>query len=301
MNKLTIPEIEQVLDLVDNACKRIPLRPRKRGPQPEFSDILIISLLVLKSLSGFTSERSFMRWLAKLPIERLANIPERSRFNRRARALKDEVNLVQKALAQRLNRQAKQDKEVRLVDSKGVPVISYARAKRCKSFKKGKEVNFGKCASTKQKFYGVKIHLTTNVQGIPTNWCLKPANRHDVRVLPELTQKMKHKTVVGDKGYISQDLKKELKKKQQIRLITPYKKNMKQKNTQKEKRLLRFRKLIDTVFSQLKEHMLIERTLAKSYLGLETRIAGMMLAMTVGIAYNQTYHRPLLALKSIII
>lgn len=46
--------------------------------------------------------------------------------------------------------------------------------------------------------------------------------------------------------------------------------------------------------------MLIERTLAKSYLGLETRIAGIILVHTVAIAYNQTYPRPLLAIKSIL-
>ena len=75
---------------------------------------------------------------------------------------------------------------------------------------------------------------------------------------------------------------------------------MKQKNTKWEKRLLKFRKIIETVFSQLKDHMLIERTLAKSYLGLETMIAGIILAHTVAIVYNQTYHRPLLAIKSIL-
>lgn len=297
---ITNQEVERILDLVKKAFQKIRPLERKHGPEPEYPDLLIIQLIVLKPLMQINSESSFLRQISRLDVARLRKLPERSRFNRRARSLKDQIILVQQILAQRLNRKVKKYKKVRIVDSKPAPVVNYKRAKRCKSFPKSKLVNFGKDGSTKQKFFGIRVHTMANISGAIQRWVIKAANRHDIRVLPELIGRQRKKNVVGDKGYISKELKDNYRKKQKINIITPYKKNMKQKNTRWEKRLLGFRKIIDTVFSQLKDHMLIERTLAKSYLGLETRIAGIILAHTVAITYNQTFHRPLLAIKSIL-
>jgi len=297
---LTNQEAERVLDVVERAYRAIEALQRKRGPDPEYPDLLIIQLVVLKSLMGINSESSFLRQIVRMAIPRLGNLPERSRFNRRARSLQVQIALVQKMLAQRLDRGVTQ-KRVRIVDSKPIPVIEYSRAGRCKSFQKGELVNFGRNTITKRKFFGVRIHAKLNILGVVKQWLLKPANRHDVKVLPELIENDQNKDIVGDKGYLSEALKQDYQRQQNVTIVTPYKKNMKRTNTKREKRLLKFRKIVETIFSQFTDHFRIERTLAKSYPGLETRIAGIVLAHTVAVAYNYQYHRPLLAIKSILV
>ena len=83
-------------------------------------------------------------------------------------------------------------------------------------------------------------------------------------------------------------------------ITTPYKKNMSKQLTRQEKKLLKNRKIIETINSQLDDQMQLKRTRAKSLNGLKSRISGIMLAMTFGIYFNQIFDRNILALKSIV-
>ncbi len=99
--------------------------------------------------------------------------------------------------------------------------------------------------------FGFKLHLIINDRGELLAFKLTPGNTDDRKPVPEMTQGIFGK-LFGDRGYISQDLFEKLYE-QQLKLITRYKKKMKQKLVKLiDKILLRKRALIETVNDQLK-------------------------------------------------
>jgi transposase len=100
-------------------------------------------------------------------------------------------------------------------------------------------------------FYGFKLHLIGNSEGEILACRLTPANVDDRRPVPHLAQGLFGK-LIGDKGYLSQDLV-ALLLRQGVELLTPLRKNMKPRLLRlNDKWLLRKRVLIETINDQLK-------------------------------------------------
>lgn len=66
-----------------------------------------------------------------------------------------------------------------------------------------------------------------------------------------------------------------------------------------ERLLLRARRLLETMIEQLKEHFQLERTRAKTLLGLWVRVLAKVTAHTLGVVLNQRCGYDLLALKAL--
>jgi hypothetical protein len=112
-------------------------------------------------------------------------------------------------------------------------------------------------------FYGFKLHLIVNDQGELLTFFLTPGNVDDREPVPEMTRAM-FGMVFGDKGYISQKLFAELYERG-LKLITPIRKNMKNRLVNlEEKLLLRKRSIIETINDQLKNISQIEHTRHRS-------------------------------------
>lgn len=100
-------------------------------------------------------------------------------------------------------------------------------------------------------YFGFKLHLIINECGELLNFQITPGNIDDRTPVPMLTRKIFGK-MFGDKGYISKKLWSELWD-NGLKLITPFKKNMRNKLLSlEEKLILRKRSLIETVNDQLK-------------------------------------------------
>ncbi len=140
------------------------------------------------------------------------------------------------------------DTGISIIDSTKLVVCHNLRIKRHRVFKD--LANRGK--SSTGWFYGFKLHLVINNLGEVINLKVTSANVHDVAVLEELTSKFKG-ILLGDKGYLSKT-KKEALIARGLKLLTPSRRNMKQKelHTLLEKQLLSRRGLIETVNDQLK-------------------------------------------------
>lgn len=107
-----------------------------------------------------------------------------------------------------------------------------------------------KVQSSVDWYFGFKLHLIINEIGEILAFQLTPGNIDERKTVPYLTKDLWGK-LFGDKGYISQDLFQQLWKKN-IKLVTPFKKNMKNKLLPLwEKLMLRKRSLIETVNDQL--------------------------------------------------
>ena len=252
-------------------------------------------MTAVKYLLGINSDRSLIRsFTSGINKGILSKIPDHSRFNRRTKELLPIMVKFQRFLTRKLHCHLKGS---RIIDSTPIPVVRYSRSYRSVSFP---EASYGYCAAKDEKYYGFKLHMLITTSGIPTNFDLTSARIHDLKIVEELTESYQELIIVGDKGYLNKEKQQELKNKNKL-LITPYRKNQKQKNNWFEKNLLKGRRKIETVFSQLKEQMNLENTKAKSLLGLVSRIMGIILSFTLGIFINKLLGRKLLNIKSLLV
>lgn len=294
--------LELIIHQVDVLCKglRFPQRKSKQGRKLKYTDKFILKLVIIQHLLGFTSERSYLRFLKTLEYSPFKELPDRSRYNRRAKSLKPLI----KKLTWRIFKELKVEKsKIRIIDTKPIPVIRYARAKRRKILTDKTKVSIGYCASQKMYYCGIKLNLLVNKNGLPCRYSLAAANHHDLFIgkcfIKE--QNLKGLVLIGDKGYLMKEKeKKELKQKRLIQLITPCRRNQKKKNTEKEKKLLRYRKIIETVNEQLKDQFGVERLRAKTYQGLSSRIDNIIFTYLFGVYFNKLTGRNPLSLKSIL-
>ena len=112
-------------------------------------------------------------------------------------------------------------------------------------------------------FYGFKLHLVVNDQGEILAFCLTPGNVDDRKPVPKLAREL-WGNLVGDKGYISQDLF-ELLFGQGLKLITTARKDMKNRLMPVMDRVLtRKRSLIESINDQLKNISQIAHTRHRS-------------------------------------
>ena len=111
--------------------------------------------------------------------------------------------------------------------------------------------------TTKGWFFGLKLHLVINEKGEIQGAKLTPGNVDDRVPVPELTKKLIG-LLIGDKGYVKQELFEELYKRD-LKLVTGLKKNIKNKLISwQEKILLHKRSIIKTVFDYLKNKFMLE-------------------------------------------
>jgi len=140
-------------------------------------------------------------------------------------------------------------------------------------------------------FYGFKLHLVVNDQGEILVFCLTPGNVDDRTPVPTMARDLWGK-LVGDKGYISQELF-DLLFAQELHLITTVRKNMKKRLMPLMDRVLaRKRSLIETINDQLKNISQIAHTRHRSPVNfLVNLLAGL-------IAYTWRPNKPALNLSS---
>ena len=294
--------VSAIVAEIQNLCNEAKVDERvHRGPKAVFKPSFIVTILILKNLFGFSSERSFIRYMEKHHGGMFPFLPERSWFNRKAKKLTSVQKEIHLLLLKKLN----VDKiEIRIIDSTPVPVVKIWRAGKCRSFNRKTEVNYGYCASKKMYYYGQKLTLFTTPSGLPTEYILTPANHHDLKAFKENIKELsdiKKKKIIADKGYYDGELEVELQKKYHTKLIVPEKKRHQKKNTDEEKKLLKKRGIIETINNQLQDQMNIDQTRAKSISGLTSRIQSAILAFSFGFYFNMISGNKPLAIKSLLI
>lgn len=107
---------------------------------------------------------------------------------------------------------------------------------------------------------------------------------------------MNKATLIGDKGYISKEVKIDLFESCNIKLETPRRAN--QKDHEHWHPVFRkCRKRIETLFSQLCDQMMLKRNYAKSLEGLKTRLMSKIAAVTILQSMNYSNNKPINHLK----
>lgn len=286
-----------ILIEVQTLCHSLGIDRVKQGPKPQYPDSYIISLVIIRLLLGMNSERSFLRHLKHNHEHIFPKLPEQSWFNRKARKLQPVYRMVQ----QQLVMSHLQD-NVRIIDSTPVPVLKPFRGHNSPCFSRGKQTNYGYCASKKEYYFGVKLSLICTPEGVITDVGIHSANTADINALRDMITDidLTNITLIGDKGYYDGELRTHMDNRDG-RLVVPDKKRHTLFNTKEDTQLLRQRSIVETVNAQLKDHTQLERTLARSYTGLVSRIWSIILAFTFAQFFNRKMERPLLAVKSVLV
>lgn len=279
--------------LADNFCK-IGVKKRYRGAPKQLIDAELLTLLMVQELLGIESETSFLRFEARF-LGNAFPVLDQSQFNRRAKTVTPRLEKFRNYLLKRLNID---QCDLLTIDSCPVPLVHPQRVKSSPLFP---ELSFGHCASLKEIYYGGKLHLVVNAKGIPLKFDLTPASVADIKMLDELLEELGWTTVTADKGYIDKEKHQKLKQERNILMITPKRRNQKEKMPSIFKKLYdKTRKIIETVFNQLSNHMQLKRILAKTLRGLVSRIMRKITAFTCGIYLNVQFGRKRLAIKSLL-
>lgn len=286
-----------ILIEVQTLCHSLGIDRVKQGPKPQYPDSYVISLVIIRLLLGMNSERSFLRHLKNNHEHIFPKLPEQSWFNRKARKLQPVYQSIQQQLAM-----SHLQDNVRIIDSTPVPVLKPYRGNHSPRFARGNKTNYGYCASKQEYYFGVKLSLICTPEGVITDIGIHSANTHDLTALKDMIEDidLADTTLIGDKGYYDGELRTHLDNRAG-RLVVPDKKRHTPFNIKEDKQLLRQRSIVETVNGQLKDHMQLERTLARSYAELVSRIWSIILAFTFAQFFNRKMERPLLAVKSVLV
>lgn len=282
-----------IVDDTLKAPKFVSLLHRSSGPVPEMSDSEVITLALYEEIIGEPREDHFYRLYKDQLLPYFPCLIERSRYNRRKKALWKIILAIRMAVLIILHAS---EETVGIIDSAPVPVVTYKRNKKQTDFT---TAGYGVCSSKAMKYFGYKLHTIVGLCGAIIDFMLSAANHHDSQALEEFVgMQEKLQTVLGDKAYWVPEIMSWLKEQRGIVLLASKKDNQKQTEEEKKqaKQYNKIRLMVETVNAHLQGQFHLSKHYAKSTLGLFTRIAAKITAHTMGMLINMFLGRPKLSL-----
>lgn len=261
---------------------------RRNVDTAKMSDSEIITLSICGELTGIDSENAWYSFVKRNYRHLFPRLCSRTRFNRTRRALLQVTELLRQKLTHSFPIPTSR---YFVIDSFPLPVCKFGRARYCRSFRVD-GANYGKCPSKKETYFGFKVHALITIEGYITAFEITPASVDDREGLRDFAENHLCLTVLGDKGYTGEQLWEDMQEKG-ICLMSLKPSNHKN-NWPKEVRqvIFRFRRRIETVFSQLSEQLNAEKVLAKSFRGLCTRLQNKILGHNLCMAFNSIFREP---------
>ena len=165
-----------VYTLVDDwyQATAAPHKPRRRGHQPEVSDSEILTLDLCQQWLGW-SDRQFLRYVARHWRSYFPRLLSQSAYNRRTRDLAGcAVRFIQD-LAQVLG---PTEAPYQVMDGIPVPLARIARGKRRRLFAQD-EAAVGRGGVDRRWYYGVKLVLAVQADGVITGFVVGPADTEE--------------------------------------------------------------------------------------------------------------------------
>ena len=263
--------------------------PARCGRPAKVTDAELVALAVCQAAMGISSDRQFLGLVGRILPGWFAHLPEQSQYNRRLRALVELISAVQLRLARWLD-----TGDVRLADGTLLACASYPGCASRSEF--AGFARYGYQKSQHRFLWGVRLVLLTDPRGLPLGYTLVPAGEKEYEPLADLLTGTPSEIVIADKGLWGRGYRERLAA-AGVELLTPAKERAAD-NELGERRLASVRLAIESVFSNLKGQMRLERHLAKTPAGLAVRIAQRLLALTLCILLNTLAGRPARALAA---
>ena len=263
--------------LVDDAYTHLNPRGQSHESLKKLSDSEVLTLALFQQLRGVESERSFLRDAQRFFVHLFPGVVgmHPSSLHRRVRKLRTFLEPLRRQVLPELVG----DPETLLVDSTLLEVLHPRQVKQSAGFEGATWVRWGSFA-----VYGVKLHLLCATNRIPISYELTTANIAEVRLVGELLGGAQlgeglARRLLGDLAYRSEKLGATLAD-GGVSLVSEC------------SRQHGVRQQAEVAFSTLKRVFGIERTLAKTLVGLATRIVAKIAAYTYGCYVNRLLGRP---------
>jgi hypothetical protein len=263
--------------LVDDAYTHLNPRGQSHESLKKLSDSEVLTLTLFQQLRGVESERSFLRDAQRFFVHLFPGVVgmHPSSLHRRVRKLRTFLEPLRRQVLPELVG----DPETLLVDSTLLEVLHPRQVKQSAGFEGATWVRWGSFA-----VYGVKLHLLCATNRIPISYELTTANIAEVRLVGELLGGAQlgeglARRLLGDLAYRSEKLGATLAD-GGVSLVS------------ERSRQHGVRQQGEVASSTLKRVFGIERTLAKTLVGLATRIVAKIAAYTYGCYVNRLLGRP---------
>jgi hypothetical protein len=280
-------------DLIAAHPEQAPSRPRI-GIRPRITDAEIITLAVLQSLQGYTSEARWLRHVAADPAlaAMFPRRPGQPGYNKRLRRL---AGLMAWLAATLTTMTGVGDDDVWLVDS--TPVECARSRQTVKRSDLAGWAEYGYCASHPRWFWGLRLHLLTTVHGLPVAWMLTGAKADERQVLAHMLDVCPApagghaQIIIGDKNYFGREFEAEVEGRGLV-LLRPARKG------EQERPGARFfkplRQIIESVNDTFKGQLDLERHGGRTIAGVCARVVQRVLGLTAAIWHNWRCGAPVL-------
>jgi hypothetical protein len=243
----------------------------------KLSDSEVITLVLFQQLRGVESERSFLREATRFFSHLFPGVVGLfpSSFHRRVRKLRRYLELLRRAVLPELVG----NPETLIVDSTLLEVLHPRQVERSASFPGAAWVRWGTFS-----VYGLKLHLLCATNRVPLSYELTAANVAEVSLTEELLAEAGLRkdvacTLLGDLAYRSEQLAEGLAE-WGVLLVT-----------ERADRRRGVRQQIEISLASLKRVFGLGETLARTLVGLATRIAAKITAYTYAFLVNRRLGR----------
>ncbi len=266
---------------IDDAYVHLNPRGGRYASLKRLWDSEVITLALFRQLRGVESERSFLREVARFFSHLFPGVVGLcpSSLHRRMRKLRRFLEPLRREVLPELTG----DPETLVVDSTLLSVLHPRQAGQSAGFEGAAWVRWGSFS-----VYGVKLHMLCATNRVPISYELTPANVAEVNLIEELLAEANLpsgeeelvRKVFGDLAYRSEPLEEDLAE-LGILLVT-----------ERAERRGGVRQQIEIAFSSLKRVFGLGETLARTLVGLATRIAAKITAYTYAFVVNRRLGRP---------
>lgn len=245
----------------------------KPGKKPQFTDSEVITLMLAQDYIPYPGENQFIGYIKANYPDLFPDLITQSQFNRRARNLRLLVEEMRRYWLKELGLLTQVDL---LMDTKPIPVMGYKRSKKRSDF--AGSADYGHCASRNMKYYGYKLVSLCTLDGIPIVYELVPANTDERLAAESVLYALRGCRIYSDKGFIGEDWQERIFRHTRNRIYTPKRANQSDQNPAEFDRWLNsIRERIEGVFNEIQNTgRNIERLLAKTVIGLATRVISKM-------------------------
>lgn len=269
----------------------------RRGPRDdEFSDAEFLTVLLVGELCRCPRERAWLRQVRASYRTLFPALPETSRFCRRAQRVRHLLRSFREAILF----WADADLEpLRILDSFPMPLCACYRISQ--SNQPIDSAAFGRCASKRSFFFGLRPHLLITASGFIEDLILAPGNCADVTALGGyLDECVEHgrdltgQTWLMDMGYRSQRITRWARERLGLTLAVRQPEPRGEGPTGWQLQLDALRRPIEGIVSMLTEGFSIEHILATTGIGLYRRAQAKATAFTLARYFNRVLELPAL-------
>jgi hypothetical protein len=250
--------IVEIFTVLDDLSALLQLNKQTSGRKPSLSLSEATTISLLKTRYNVSTWSGLYK-LLKDKFSSEFDLPTYKNFVLLMNGYAKHILMLLDALLQLTRKQAG---VIKLIDSTPLPVCKNYNIRRHKTMRQVAT----RSKSTKGWFYGLKLHLVSDLKGNILHIRFTTGKVEDRVVLDELLRSINKSIIIADAGYCSKKMEEKAYQNRNI-LITGSRKNMRRLASSLDICLLNLRSRIEVIYSILKERLNLETSLPRSVAG----------------------------------